>query len=378
MVCRNVFLPSVGVLLLSSVLPGCSDLKTTPDPASETVRELPSPQADDVVQIAEASRQYLVVETAGAATGEATVGAPAHVEFRDGAVSQVGAPLDGRVMAVHVRTGEVVRAGSALVTLDCPDAAVLRAAVETANVSLRAARAALEREQRMLGQGVGIERDKLMAESRLAEVQAELARAEAGAAFVGPGAGTTVVVLAPRAGTVMARAAADGMIVQQGSDTLVEIGDASAIWVVADVFERDLAGVRAGALARATLPSLGEALDGRVVSIGTVVMTGLRTAPVRIAVSRPDTRLRPGMFGRADITVTGSTEGLTLPIEAVLIKGKESVVFVERNATTYERRLVEVSQPVNGRVSVISGLAPGDRVVVKGALLLDGSADQVL
>jgi cobalt-zinc-cadmium efflux system membrane fusion protein len=63
----------------------------------------------------------------------------------------------------------------------------------------------------------------------------------------------------------------------------------------------------------------------------------------------------------------------------VLIKdGKESVVYVEKDPLTFERRTVSVAQPVGGRVQITSGLAPGDKVVVKGALLLDGSAEQLL
>jgi len=85
------------------------------------------------------------------------------------------------------------------------------------------------------------------------------------------------------------------------------------------------------------------------------------------------------MYGRADVSLAASASGgLTLPTEAVLVKGKDTIVYVEKNPTTFERRPVVVGQPVNGRVSVISGVSPGDRIVVRGALLLDGSADQLL
>ena len=63
---------------------------------------------------------------------------------------EIGAPLDGRVVKVHVRSGDAVRAGNPLVTLDCPDAASVRAAVDTATASQREAGAALDRERRML------------------------------------------------------------------------------------------------------------------------------------------------------------------------------------------------------------------------------------
>jgi len=352
---------------------GCSSARATP-----TERELPPPLPDGVVRISDASRQFVVVEPAGSDPTGTTLRAPARVEFKEGAISQLGAPMEGRVVQVHVATGDSVKAGDPLLTLDCPEAANVRAAVDTVSASLREANAALDREQRMIVEGVGIERDRLAAETKVAELEAEHTRALAAVAFVGGGSGTRVVLRAPIAGTVIGRKATQGMAVQQGGEPLLEIGNAATLWVVADVFERDLPQVRQGDVARVELPSIQGTLDGRVISIGSVVSSGLRTAPVRISVPSTDARLRPGMFGRADIAVAGTSGRLTLPIEAVLVKGRDTIVYVQRDATTFERRTVAVSQPVNGRVEIVSGLSAADRVVVRGALLLEGSADQLL
>jgi cobalt-zinc-cadmium efflux system membrane fusion protein len=119
-------------------------------------------------------------------------------------------------------------------------------------------------------------------------------------------------------------------------------------------------------------------LEGHVTSIGAVVASGLRTAPVRISITSDTKPLRPGMYGRAEIAVASGPGKLTLPTEAVLVKGKDTIVYVQVNRTTFARRTVVVGQPVGGRVPVISGVAAGDRVVVHGALLLDGAADQLL
>src|SRR5689334_4731155 len=132
-------------------LTGCSPARATP-----TERVLPAPLPDGVVRIPEVSRQFVVVEPAGSDASATTLRAPARVEFKDGAVSQLGAPLEGRVVKVHVRTGDTVRAGEPLVTLDCPEAAAVRAAVDSAGATLREAKAAVTREHRMLEEGVGI------------------------------------------------------------------------------------------------------------------------------------------------------------------------------------------------------------------------------
>jgi len=84
------------------------------------------------------------------------------------------------------------------------------------------------------------------------------------------------------------------------------------------------------------------------------------------------------MYGR--VQIDSATVNLTLPTEAILIKdGKESFVYVEKDPLTFVRRPVVVAQHAEtGRVQIVSGIAPGDKVVVRGALLLDGSVDQLL
>jgi membrane fusion protein, heavy metal efflux system len=337
----------------------------------------PAPPGGETVRVRPESRPYLQVEPVTSGQGGAVLRVPAKIDFRDGALSQVGAPLPGRVVDVRVKTGERVAAGAALATLDCPEAASARAAVANAQASRAQAQDELVRETKMLQDGVGTEREKLAAEVRVKEAEAELGRARAAAAFVGSGEDGLVVLRAPIGGTVISRRATVGASVEPGGEPLVEVGDPASLWVVGDVFERDLGLVHEGARAWVELPSAVDPLRAHVVSVGAVVATGLRTAPVRILLEDTAPGLRPGMYGRARIEAPEA--GFTLPVEAVLVKdGKTTVVYVERDATTFDRRPVVVSQPIEGKVQVLSGLAAGQRVVTKGALLLDGAAEQLL
>lgn len=344
-------------------------------PTAPAAAQAPLPEG--TVRLGEASLPFITVDQVSGAAADGVVEAPAHVEFRDDAVSQVGAPLDGRVVTVHVVLGQRVKAGDPLVTLECPEALTLRSASPVAAAALREARIELERQHRMLKEGVGVERDVVTAETRVATTEAEAARVAQTLTAVGPGTGATVVVHAPLGGVVTARKATPGLTVQHGTDPLVEIGNASALWLVADVFERDLPRLHAGAKTRVALATAGEVLTGHVASVGAVVSTELRTAPVYIAIAARGATLRPGQYGRASIA--GTASGLSLPVSAVLVKdGKDSIVYVESGPGTFVRRSVVVSAPADGRVQVLSGLTAGERVVVKGALLIDGASDQLL
>jgi membrane fusion protein, heavy metal efflux system len=363
-------------LLAFGALAACGSV--APDSAAQPVPvELPAP-LPGVVQIAPSSRPYLTVQAIEAQAEHAVVRAPARLAFNDGAISLVGAPIEGRVDRVHVAVGERVEAGAPLVTLTSPAAAAARAELAGAEVALRAAETALRRQVQMIEQGVGIESERYEAEVRQAEAQKELARARTAAAFLGKGGGATVVVRAPIAGTVLARRATSGASVEPSGEPLVELGNAASLRVVAEVFERDLPMVRPGAGVEVKIASVPAPVRGTVTSVGAAIREGVRTAPVYIAIDEAWHDLSAGMYAR--VLIQGQAlHGLSIPAPAVLIKdGARRIVYVERDELTFVARDVEVGPSIEGRVHVFVGLEPGERIVVEGALLLDGSADQLL
>jgi cobalt-zinc-cadmium efflux system membrane fusion protein len=105
----------------------------------------------------------------------------------------------------------------------------------------------------------------------------------------------------------------------------------------------------------------------------------MRRALDYVAVDAATADLRPNTYARVAISAP-SPAAVTLPVGAVLIEdGKRTVVYVEREEGAFVRRDVSVGSSTEGdHVQVTAGLAPGERVVVRGAVLLDGSAEQLL
>jgi cobalt-zinc-cadmium efflux system membrane fusion protein len=187
------------------------------------------------------------------------------------------------------------------------------------------------------------------------------------------------VLRAPIEGTVIARHTTVGAVAQPGGDPLIEIGNPSSLWVVAEVFERDLAEVHDGAAVDIELPTRAAAA-GHVVSVGSALTGALRTAPVYIALDDVGAAadVRAGMFARAKIKAPAG-KSIVLPAESVLIEdGKTYVVFVKTGEDLFVARKVEVGRSIDGRVEIVSGLAPGEDVVTRGALLIEGAAEQLL
>jgi len=360
--------------------------------AGETVSFSPptsTPRPDGTVRLDKQSRPYVGVEKVALGAASPVVLAPARIAFRDGAVSQVNLPIAGRITAIHVKTGDRVKAGDPLVTISSPDAAASRAQLAAAIAEHDAAVQESARQDAMAKSGVGVDSERVTTQAHLRQSEAELARAQSTVAMLGGGGGPTVVLRAPIDGTVIARHASVGAVAQPGGDPLFEIGNPSSLWVVADVFERDLAQVHDGAAVDIELPTRGGAA-GHVVSVGSALTGALRTAPVYIAfdevpgagapgAAAPGAPgVRAGMFARAAIKAPAG-QTVVLPAESVLIEdGKTYVVYVRVGDDLFAPRKVEVGRSIDGRVEVLSGVAPGDEVVTRGALLIEGAAEQLL
>ena len=330
------------------------------------------------LQIPAVQKQFLTVEEAGAAQGGELLALPGRVAFRPQAQSAVGAPMPGRVAAVLVRVGEIVKAGAPLLAIDSADAAAGRASLDQAATRLASAENMFKRQVEMVQKGVGLEIDRQEAEAKLKEARAEHDRARHAAGMVGGGQGNRFTVRAPADGVVMAIRAAVGASVAPGGDPLVELGDPTRLQVVAQVPEGELRRVAVGQEAEVELPALAMRVAAKVENFSPRVDPESRRAQLYLALAKKTENLRAGMLAQVKLRVIGE-EGLSVPVAAVLIKeGKRRVVYVERPDGGFEARDVQIGRNRDGRVMVLQGLNAGERIVVRGALLLDTQAEQLL
>jgi multidrug efflux pump subunit AcrA (membrane-fusion protein) len=95
-----------------------------------------------------------------------------------------------------------------------------------------------------------------------------------------------------------------------------------------------------------------------------------RTVKIRLAADNADHKLKPEMFARVALPLAGPTAAVTVPANAVLSDGEANVVMVAMADGKFAKRRVEIGAESEGRLAVLSGLHPGERVVVDGALFL--------
>ncbi|WP_243405176.1 efflux RND transporter periplasmic adaptor subunit [Pelagivirga sediminicola] len=185
-------------------------------------------------------------------------------------------------------------------------------------------------------------------------------------------------VLAPQDGVVISLDAADGMFLQPGTRA-VSLTDLSAVWLIVDVFERDIARLTEDMRAVATFDHLsGRTFEGEIDYVYPELDPETRTLPVRLQFDNSEGLLRPNMFGTVNLIPTDTRMALTVPTEAIIRTGSAERVILKTGDGTYKPRLITTGLHdefgEGGRTEVVQGLAPGEEVVASAQFLLDSES----
>ena len=315
------------------------------------------------------------VEAARAELPEQSLEVPGQIEFDPRRVALITPRAAGRVEHLAVVEGDRVRAGQTLARLYIP-------AFQTAQTDfLLAARRAAQLVATPDEQGaVAVVRATRRRLSLLGVPADEIARLETGGELA-----DYLALTAPFDGSIVEAHATSGAAVEAGT-VMFRIADLSAVDVVAQVPERALPLVhveQAATVAIAAYPELQ--FVGHVERLRDELDQQTRTLGAVIHVPNPDRRLRPGMFATVRFHVAAPVLGsgakglvVTIPETALVTDGDARYLFVEVAPRTFERRAVTVAPlappgsaaPPGGRVVVRTGLASGERVVIRGAFTL--------
>lgn len=178
---------------------------------------------------------------------------------------------------------------------------------------------------------------------------------------------------APVAGTVISRNVNPGEIVEANREIL-RVADLSTVWVIGQVFERDLARVRVGSGASVTTEAFpGRVFRGRVSYVDPQLEAATRTAQVRVELSNPGQALKLGMYVNIAFGSMGAAESTspTIPSSALQNIAGSAVVFLATDdPSVFIMRRVRLGAETGGRYPVLEGLFVGDRVVTEGSFML--------
>jgi membrane fusion protein, heavy metal efflux system len=357
----------------------------------------PPPNTADVVAVtAEQLRQFRIetpVERKVSMVREAT----GKVAFNEDNATPVFSPYTGRIVRLLVKPGDPVRRGTPLVEIDTPDIVAAESDLLTGKATLAKAVATHRQAERIrdrlkrlvAGEAAPVKdleqatTDAQNAENdvRAAEAAAEAAQQRLTVFGKTPEEIQKIVttrqvdriakIFSPIPGTVIARKAGPGQYVRpDASDPIFAIADLSSMWLLADVYETDVAGVRLNESVQVSVIAFAnEKFSARVSYIAPSVDPTTRRVPVRCVVANPGQRLKPEMFASFRIANLNAS-ALTVSQKAVVRDNERKVVWVLRDGKELVRRSVETGLEQDGWVEIRSGLQPGDRVISDGALFV--------
>lgn len=309
-----------------------------------------------------------------------TLDLPAKVQADPTKLVRIFPPASGRVVAIEVKPGDHVRLSQPLAIINSSDVASARADFAKASIEAQRAARATDRQKVLFEHGAVAEKDYIDAQAQADSARAELARAKQRLELlnVSPTATSDVVtLLSPARGVVLDVSAAPGEFSKslESANPLITIADLSTVWVVGDVYEKDLAKITRGKRVVLTLQAYpGLQWNGRVDSLSGALDPATRTLKVRVVVSNSDQRFKPEMFGTIHVEA-GLHSALVVPAAAIIRENDTTAVFV-RNVDKPQQRAVTVGQSVDGSVEILSGLRAGDEVVAEGAELLRGGTSE--
>ncbi len=304
-------------------------------------------------------------------------GAVAYNSFR---TTPVITQVSGPVSRVVVVPGQKVQKGQPMLYVASPDFSQLRTNYLKAKDAYALAQKAVARARDLYEHKAIAEQNLEQAES--AEVQAggDLAAAQAALKVMGitdpdelvkAPPSFEVPVKAPISGEVVEQDVSAGQLIQPGTTQCFMISDTGNVWVLVNIYQKDLPYVRVGDTVGIQTDTYPEVFHGRISYVAPSLDSSTRTLQARIETSNPGEKLKKDMYVTATVNAGTIANAIALPDAAVLRDSEnQPFVYAAAGSSQFGRRAVTLGESLNGQTQITSGLKAGDQVIGNGSLFL--------
>lgn len=183
-----------------------------------------------------------------------------------------------------------------------------------------------------------------------------------------------VSVYAPQDGVVSVLSVREGMFVNPSQKIMV-LGDLSSVWLLAEIFERQIQWVETGQSAEVRLSFIpGKVWHGKVEYIYPSLDPKTRTLKARLRFENPGERLKPNMYANVKIFGGAKNDTIVIPLEGLIRTGREERIIIALGDGKFEARDVVAGIESGDFVEILSGIDAGDDIVISGQFLIDSEA----
>ncbi len=372
--CLPAFVAASAILLLFA---GCEGSRSVAPADSNGPKSSDNAELFTIPQDQMAHVQVITVQPSTLTRVLRLTGAVAYNSFR---TTPVITQVSGPVAKVVVVPGQKVKQGEPMLYVASPDYSQLRTNYLKAKSAYALAQMAYARARDLYQHKAIAEQNLEQAES--AEVQAggDLAAAQAALKVMGiadPDAlvqappSFEVPVKAPITGEVVEQDVSAGQLIQPGTTQCFMISDISNVWVLVNVYQKDLPYVRVGDVVAIQTDTYPETFHGRISYVAASLDPSTRTLQARIETNNPGEKLKKDMYVVATVNAGAIPNAIAVPDASVLRDSEnQPFVYAGMSSNQFGRRSVTLGESLNGQTQITSGLKAGDHVIGNGSLFL--------
>jgi len=372
---RLAALAALSVIVVA--LAGCQGAGSNAAANSGGANNSSNPELFTIPQDQMSHVQVLTVQPTTLTRSLRLTGAVAYNSFR---TTPVITQVSGPVSRVVVVPGQKVTQGDPMLYVASPDYSQLRTNYLKAKDAYALAQKANARAQDLYQHHAIAEQNVEQAQSAEVQASGDLVAAQAALKVMGvtdPDAlvkappSFEVPVKAPIGGLVVEQDVSAGQFIQPGTTQCFMISDVSTVWVLVNVYQKDLPYVRVGDQVTIQTDTYPEVFHGRIAYVAASLDPNTRTLQARIETNNPGEKLKKDMYVVATVNAGSIQNAIALPDAAVLRDTEnQPFVYAAASANQFGRRSVTLGESLNGKTEILSGLKPGDQVVGNGSLFL--------
>lgn len=299
------------------------------------------------------------------------------ITFNQDKVVKVFPLVGGHIEAVQADLGDYVQKGQTLAIIRSGEMADAEQQAIAAKGQLAVALKNSQVTEDMAKGGLSSQRDVVAAREQLQAAKGELNRVNERRSILGGRGSSVYVVKAPVSGFVVEKTAAPGMELRSDDpENLFTISNLDHVWVMANVYESDLANVHEGDPARITTLSYPDHVyQGRIDKVFNVLDPDSKTEKVRITLLNQNDgpagkTLKPEMFANVSVQYAGHDQRVAIPANAIVFANSRNFVVIANAQNQPVVREVDPFKTVGAVTYLNSGVKAGERVVTQNQLLI--------
>jgi len=368
------------ILTITLMLASCSGSGTNAAANSSGATSSNSAELFTIPPDQMAHVQVLTVQPTTLTRSLRLTGAVAYNSFR---TTPVITQVSGPVSRVVVVPGQKVRQAEPMLYVASPDYSQLRTNYLKAKDAYALAQKAYARAEDLYQHHAIAEQNVEQAQSVEVQAGGDLASAQAALKVMGitdPDAlvkappSFEVPVKAPISGLVVEQDVSAGQVIQPGTTQCFMISDISTVWVLVNVYQKDLPYVRVGDSVDIQTDTYPEVFHGRIAYVAASLDPSTRTLQARIETPNPGDKLKKDMYVVATVHAGTIRKAIAIPDAAVLRDAEnQPFVYAAASSNQFGRRSITLGESLSGQTQILSGLTAGDRVIGNGSLFLQFS-----